>query len=154
MATGCWSPVRIFRCSGCVPRAGRLFGPQDDTPIGQNFVTVLSYGLWQSQFGGNPAIIGTQIVVNGKSMTVLGVAPPGFEGTTLGTSPKVFVPLSMYGEDGDRLRRHGLRTGSHYYWVYLFARLKPGVSMAQANAAINAVYSPIIGTSRCRSRRA
>ena len=135
-----------FPVLGLHAAAGRLFDPQDDTQIGQHFVTVLSYGVWQSQFGASPAIIGQQIVVNGKSMTVLGVAPPGFEGTTLGTMPKVFVPISMYREMETDFDATGFEQDRTYYWVYAFARLKPGVSIAQANAAINAAYSPIIRT--------
>ena len=128
-----------FPVLGLHPALGRLFGPQDDTPIGQNFVTVLGYGFWASQLGSDPNIIGQTMVVNGKSMTVIGVAPRGFEGTTLGVSPKIFVPISM---------RHEMQPGfvdfenRRSYWAYLFARLKPGVSMAQAKASINAVYSP------------
>ena len=134
-----------FPVLGLHAAAGRLFGPEDDTSIGQHFVTVLSYGLWQSQFGSNPAIVGQQIGVNGKSMTVLGVAPQGFEGTTLGTSPKLFVPISMSAEVQQGFGTESLRNRT-FYWVYVFARLKPGVSMAQAQAAINAAYSPILNT--------
>jgi predicted permease len=132
-----------FPVLGLRPALGRLFGPQDDTPVGQNFVTVLSYGFWSSQLGGDPGVVGQTMVVNGKSMTVIGVAPRGFDGTTLGMSPKVFVPISM---------RHEMQPGftdfevRRSYWAYLFARLKPGVSMAQAKASINVVYSSILAT--------
>jgi predicted permease len=135
-----------FPVLGLRPVLGRLFGPQDDTPIGQNFVAVLSYGFWASQLGSDPAILGKTIVVNGKSMTVIGVAPQGFEGTTLGTSPKIFVPISMREQ---MQRSFGDGSASDFvqrrnYWAYLFARLKPGVSIEQAKASINAVYSPIL----------
>ena len=132
-----------FPVLGLHAALGRLFGPQDDTPVGQNFVAVLGYGFWSSQLGGDSKVIGQTIVVNGKSMTVIGVAPRGFEGTTLGTSPKVFVPISM---------RHEMTptwdafTNRRNYFIYLFARLKPGISIAQAKAQINAVYSPILTT--------
>jgi predicted permease len=132
-----------FPVLGLRPAIGRLIGPQDDTPIGQNFVTVLSYGFWASQLGRDPHVVGRVMNVNGQSLTVIGVAPEGFEGTTLGTSPKVFVPMSM---------RHALIPlfnafeDRRNYWVYLFARLRPGVSMEQAKASINAVYSPILST--------
>jgi predicted permease len=74
-------------------------------------------------------------------MTIVGVAPAGFTGTTLGSAPKVFVPLSMRellvpGWKGIENRRS--------YWVYLFARLKPGVSMDQARTAINVPYRAIL----------
>ncbi|HEX7545092.1 MAG TPA: ABC transporter permease, partial [Gemmatimonadaceae bacterium] len=135
-----------FPVLGLRPALGRLFGPQDDTPVAQNFVVVLSYGFWASQLGGDPTIVGKTMVVNGKSMTVIGVAPRGFEGTTLGTSPKIFVPISMRSE-----MQRSFGVGNEFenrrnYWAYLFARLKPGVSMAQAKASINAAYSPILST--------
>ena len=132
-----------FPVLGLHAAAGRLFGPQDDTPVGQNFLAVLSYGFWSSQLGSDPKVIGQTMVVNGKSMTVIGVAPRGFEGTTLGSVPKIYVPISM---------RHEMTptwdafTNRQNYFIYLFARLKPGVSMAQAKAQINAVYSPILST--------
>jgi predicted permease len=131
-----------FPVLGLHPALGRLFGPQDDAPIGQNFVAVLSYGFWASQLGSNPGIVGQTMVINGKSMAIIGVAPQGFEGTTLGVQPKVFVPISMrremqftFGNDFENRRA---------YWIYLFGRLKPGVSMEQAKASINAVYTPIL----------
>jgi predicted permease len=130
-----------FPVLGLKPALGRLIGPEDDTPIGQNFVTVLSYGFWTSQLGGSSAVLGQNIVVNGKSMAIVGVAPRGFEGTTLGAQPKLFVPMSMHAEMESGSKDLEQRNS---YWVYLFARLKPGVSMAQAKASINAVYTPIL----------
>jgi hypothetical protein len=137
LVSGSYFPVLGLR-----PALGRLLGPQDDTPIGQNFVTVLSHGFWTSQLGRDPKVLGQTIVVNGKSMTVVGVAPRGFEGTTLGISPKLFAPISMRGELERSSGKDFERRNS--YWAYLFARLKPGVSMAQAKASINAVYTPIL----------
>ena len=75
-------------------------------------------------------------------MTIVGVAPQGFEGTTLGARPHVFVPITMRG-----LMNPGLRSGfdnRRSYWAYLFARLKPGVSLEAARTAINGPYRPII----------
>lgn len=131
-----------FPVLGIKPELGRLLGPQDDTPPGQNFVAVVSYGFWVSQLGGDRSIVGKNIIVNGNTFNVVGVGPRGFEGTTLGSTPFVFVPMSMRdvmetGNDKDLTNRRS-------YWAYLFARLKPGVSMAQAKASINAVYTPIL----------
>jgi predicted permease len=131
-----------FPTLGLKPALGRLLTPADDQTIGGDFVTVLGHSYWETQLGANPAVLNEQITVNGHPMTIVGVAPRGFEGTTLGTKPKVYVPISMRGlmtpafEPGFTNRRS--------YWVYLFARLKPGVSTAQATAAINAAYRPII----------
>ena len=132
-----------FPVLGLRPALGRLLTPDDDAPIGQHFVTVLGYGFWASQLGGDRGVLNQTIIINGQSMTIVGVAPQGFEGTTLGVSPRVYVPMSMRHLlsptfDGFENRRE--------YWVYLFARLKPGVTMASAKAAINAVYSPILSS--------
>ena len=82
------------------------------------------------------------MLINGKQMTIVGVAPKGFDGTTLGTKPFYYVPLAMASEMGVWSRK-GMDNRTHY-WVYAFARLKPGVSMAQAKTAINATYKPIL----------
>jgi predicted permease len=131
-----------FPVLGLRPELGRLLGPQDDTPIGQNYVAVVSYGFWASQLGSDRSVIGKNIIINGASMNIVGVSPRGFEGTTLGTMPVVFVPISMReqiksGNTNDLTRRNS-------YWAYLFGRLKPGMSMKQANASINAVYTPLL----------
>ncbi|MHB1223459.1 MAG: ABC transporter permease, partial [Gemmatimonadaceae bacterium] len=130
-----------FDVLGLTPALGRLLGPADDRTIGANYVAVLSHGYWSSQLGSDPGVLGQTITVNGRPMTIVGVAPRGFDGTTLGTLPRVFVPISMRaqlepGFDGFDNRRS--------YWVYLFGRLKPGVSMTQATSALNAAYRPIV----------
>ena len=131
-----------FPVLGVKPTLGRLLGPQDDTPVGQNFVAVVSHGFWLSQLGGDQSIVGKNITINGKSFNVIGVGPSGFEGTTLGATPYLYVPMSMReemqtGNDHDLTRRDS-------YWAYLFGRLKPGVSITAAAASINGVYSPIL----------
>lgn len=123
------------------PTIGRLISPDDDRNIGGHFVVVLSFNFWQSRFGSDPGVIGQPLLVNGQTMTIIGVGPRDFEGTTLGTQAKVFVPLTMQG-----LILNGW-TGfdnRQSYWAYLFGRLKPGVSMAQAATALNGLYHPII----------
>jgi predicted permease len=130
-----------FPVLGLKPALGRLLQPSDDDKIGGNFVTVLSYNFWQSHLGGDPKILNEQITVNGKSLTVVGVAPEGFEGTTLGSLPKVFVPISMRTEIAPSFKDFENRQS---YWIYLFARLKPDVTLEQAKVALNGVYHPII----------
>ncbi len=132
-----------FPLLGLQPALGRLLRPEDDRAIGQSPVAVLSYAYWQTGFGADPEVLNEALIVNGQAMTIVGVAPRGFDGTTLGTKPLVFVPITMrpileplFGERGLDNRRN--------YWVYLFARLKPGVSIEQARAAVNAPYRAII----------
>jgi predicted permease len=130
-----------FPVLGLKPAIGRLLSPQDDQSIGSNFVTVLSYDYWQSKLGSNPAVVGDQLMINGQSMTIVGVAPEGFNGTTLGERPSVFVPLTMGGLMIPGLTAFDNRST---YWLYLFARLKPGVTMQQASRGLNAIYQPIV----------
>ena len=84
-----------FPTLGVQPALGRLLSPADDTVPGGHPVLVLSHGFWASRFGLDPSVIDEQMVVNGVSLTIVGVAGRGFEGTTTGAAPDVFVPLSM-----------------------------------------------------------
>jgi len=130
-----------FPVLGLQPALGRLFVPDDDKTPGGHFVVVLSHAYWRSHFDASPNVLNETLIVNGHPMTIVGVAPAGFSGTTLGSEPKVFVPLSMRelmmpGWKGLENRRS--------YWSYLFARLKPGVSIEQARSAINVPYRAIL----------
>ena len=130
-----------FPLLGATASLGRLLTPNDDQTIGGHFVAVLSHAYWTDKLGGDRNVLGDKIVINGQTFTVVGVTAPGFEGTTVGNTPAVFVPITMRKVvnpwfDAFTKRRN--------YWAYLFARLKPGVSMAQAQTAINTVYTPIL----------
>ena len=130
-----------FPLLGMQPALGRLLGPGDDRTVGDSRVVVLSHRYWQSRFGLNPAVLNDSIVVNGQSLTIVGVMPRGFDGTTLGSQPEVFVPITLRG-----LMEPGF-TGfdnRRSYWAYLFGRLKPGVTIAQATAGVNAPYQALI----------
>jgi predicted permease len=129
-----------FPVLGINAAKGRLLNPGDDKVIGANFVAVISYNFWENKFGKDTAVVGQQIVVNGKSFTIIGVAPEGFDGTTAGSRPKVYMPISMRGE----VQRFTKWEDRRNYWIYLFARLKPGVSIDAAKVGANAVYHPII----------
>jgi predicted permease len=130
-----------FPVLGLTPALGRLFTPEDDQTVGSHFVVVLSHRYWQTRFEENPAILNETLVVNGQAMTVVGVAPRGFLGTTLGDLPDIFVPLTMRG-----LMQPGFNgfQNRRQYWAYLFGRLKPGVSIEQATVAINGPYHAIV----------
>ena len=130
-----------FSVLGLRPFMGRLITPADDEPVGANFVTVLSHRFWETRLGSDPAIVGKSMLVNGQRMTIIGVAPRGFDGTTLGARPAVFVPISMRGVMLGGWRGFENRRS---YWIYLFGRIKDGVTMEEAKTAINAVYKPIL----------
>jgi predicted permease len=130
-----------FPVLGLQPALGRLFTPDDDRNIGGHFLVVLTHSYWRNSFDSNPSVIGKTLIANGHPMTIIGVAPAGFLGTVLGQEPEVFIPLSMRelmipawkGLDNRRS-----------YWAYLFARLKPGVTVEQAQTGINVPYRAII----------
>jgi predicted permease len=130
-----------FGVLGLNPALGRLLTPADDANIGGHFVTVLSHRYWTTKFNQDPSVLNETIVVNGQGLTIVGVAPAGFDGTTLGTRPNIFVPMTMRG-----LMQPGFNAfeNRRSYWAYLFARLKPGVSIGQAKAALNGQYAAII----------
>ena len=129
-----------FPVLGLNAAKGRLLTPDDDKVIGANFVAVIGYSFWENKFGKDTGVVGQPIIVNGRSYTIVGVAPEKFEGTTAGSRPVIYVPISMRGE----VQRFTNWEDRRYYWIYLFARLRPSVSMEAAKTAVNAVYRPII----------
>ncbi len=130
-----------FPALGLQPALGRLLGPGDDRTIGESPIVVLSHAYWRSRFEASPAVLNETLIVNGQSMTIVGVAPAGFEGTTLGAIPQVYVPITMNGFMQPNFRGFDQRRN---YWAYLFARLKPDTSIEQARTALNVTYHAII----------
>ena len=130
-----------FPTLGLAPAAGRLFGREIDEPLGGHPSVVLSHEFWQSDLGGSPDAIGSAMMVNGRSLTIIGVAPAGFRGTTLGPGPKIFVPLAMHGalSDGDV----GFEDRRNYS-TYLFGRLQPHLSIEQAAVGLAPLYRSIL----------
>jgi len=124
-----------FNLLGVKPLAGRLIQPEDDKVRGGHPVMVLSYTGWQ-RFGGDPNIVGSKLQVNGREFTVLGVTPKGFVGTELFFAPDAFFSIAMYQE----LRSEGAdldsRSDNGFFAV---GRLKPGITMAQAESAVDAI---------------
>ena len=130
-----------FPVLGITPALGRLFTVEDDKTLGGHFVVVLTYDYWRNRFELNPSVLNQTLIVNGQAMTIVGVAPRGFNGTTLGQNVDVFVPITMRG-----LMSPGFNgfENRRQYWAYLFGRTKPGVSIEQATVAINGPYNAII----------
>jgi putative ABC transport system permease protein len=126
------SGVRVswnfFETLGVRPRLGRGFLPEEET-FGKHRVVVLGDGLWRSRYGGDPALLGRAIKVDGEDYTVVGVMPPEFEFQFWSGRRQLWVPI--YYTAGDRER------GSHSFVA--FARLKQGVTLAQAGAEMDAI---------------
>ena len=130
-----------FSTLGLTPALGRLLGPEVDEPIGGHPLVVLSHDFWRTRMNADPGVVGEAIVVNGEPMTIIGVAPAGFRGTTLGSRPHVFVPITMRGVLSSGFDAFETRRS---YWVYLFARLRPDVSIEQARAGLEPLYRSIL----------
>jgi putative ABC transport system permease protein len=108
---------------GIVPVVGRSFSGEEDKP-GHSHYVLLSYALWESQFGGDPNIGGKPIQLDGEAYSIVGVLPKQF---SLGGKQDLWVPLGL-----DRAKPQG--RGSHY--LHVVGRLKPGVNPVQASAAL------------------
>ncbi len=130
-----------FSVLGLTPAAGRLLGANDEGEQGGGHVVVLSEEYWRRRFGGREDVINQPLLVNGQALTIVGVAPRGFHGTTIGLRPLFFVPISIRDLVVPQSKVIGDRRA---YWIYLFARLKPGVSLEQARAALNPHFRHVI----------
>src|SRR6266850_33070 len=130
-----------FEVLGVQPALGRVFSQEDDRVPGAHPVAVLSNAYWLRQFAGDPGVLNQTLLVNNTEMTVVGVAQAGFAGVQVGQSTDVFVPTMMKGQMTPI--RSGLDDWNDY-WMAVFARRNHGVSMAQAEAGINAAYHPLL----------
>jgi predicted permease len=129
-----------FPTLGVRPLMGRMLTREDDAGAG-NAVAVLSYGYWTDRLGGESDVLNQPLRVNGQMFTVVGIAPKGFTGTTMGSEPDVYVPLVF--KPLLTPNWNGTDVWSDY-WLYLIARPQPGVSRAQAEAALNGVYPGLV----------
>src|ERR1700687_5545939 len=128
--------ANYFDAIGLHPFLGRGFEPGEDTGRNAHPVTVISYQLWQSRFKRDPAIIGKTQRLNGIEHTIVGVAPEGFLGTFVGWGMQFWVPASMeetFEGGGYKLEDRGAR------WIEAYVRLKPGVTLEQAQQEMSAV---------------
>jgi macrolide transport system ATP-binding/permease protein len=123
-----------FRGLAVSPAVGRLIGAEDDRP-GAPPVAVISFATSQQRFGGPSNAIGQPILVDNVPFTVIGVAPPEFFGVDPAAAPGLYLPLHtnvlLDGPGTERLYRD-----QNFYWLEMMGRLRPGVSMAQAQAAL------------------
>jgi predicted permease len=135
-----------FPVLGLVPALGRLLGPSDDVAAGAHPVAVVSHAYWTTHLGADPAVLGRTLLVNGRALTVVGVAPRGFEGTTLGVRPWIYVPLLMAPTVDPFFGTRAELEDRTRYWTYVFGRLRPGVTRERAQAGLTAAYRPILAT--------
>jgi predicted permease len=127
----------FYAAVGTHPQLGRALDPADDAP-GAGRVAVISEGVWERDFGRSPSVLGQSINVNQTLFTVVGVNPRGFTGAkNVQSSPDVFVPISMQPQIDPKGRKASLLADPDLWWVNVMGRAKPGVSDAEARAALD-----------------
>jgi predicted permease len=124
----------FFTTFGIRPFAGRVLSMADDT-AGAAPAVVMSYQAWQSEYGGDPSLVGSSIYIQGQPVTVAGIAPPGFFGDRLRPSPPaIWMPLAIEPMiDGD----NGLLHVKPSNWLYAIGRVKPGTEIGPLQAKIS-----------------
>ena len=128
----------FFEVLGARPAIGRLFAAADDRSDAPT--AVISYAYWQRRFGGRAGVIGTTLTIRHVPITIIGVAARGFVGETSSQQPDVWLPLRLQPSvlpGPDRLHD---TPPEKRMWLHVFARLKPGVTLTQANAEANAIF--------------
>lgn len=126
-----------FLSLGVKAVAGRTFTPEDDGSQGGSLTALIGYGLWQRRFGGDPQVIGQNIELDNNPFTVVGVLPRGFkgqEGTAEVWTTMMAAPV---------LRYRNILENSNNYWFQILAQLRPGVTIAQAQAEMELVSEQI-----------
>ena len=128
----------FFPVLGVGAALGRVFDASDDLRENAHPFVVISYGYWQSRFGGKPDVLGKKLIVDGTSMSIIGVSQKGFDSVDPGSSPQVRVPMMMQPAVFPwKWYKLWNRRG---HWVNAFGRLKPGVTLQQAKAALQPFY--------------
>ncbi len=136
-----------FSTLGIQPVAGRLFNAEVDRAPGGSPIAVVSYPFWKQRFGLSPDVLGRTVKIHHTSFQIVGVAPPGFFGETVGETPDFWVPMMMQdavypGRDYLSASPQGIL--NQHMWIQVMGRLKPGISFAQAKANINVSFRQLL----------
>jgi putative ABC transport system permease protein len=136
---GALTSANYFKVLGVKPVLGRGFLPEDETSSGGAPIVVISYAFWRSHFASDPSAVGRTLQINRHNYTVVGVAPPHFQGCTTGLRDDVWIPLVMDREvwGFNRLEERGI------FWLTVLGRLRPGVTREQAAAEMNPLMQQI-----------
>ena len=127
----------FFPVLGIQPIRGRTFTPAEDKAPGASPVAVVSYDFWQRQFGGRPDVVGSTLRVGQAVLQIVGVAPPGFHGISVGSNADMWIPITM---------QQQVLPGRNYLlprdtlWLQVMGRLAPGISLHAAQAGINVTF--------------
>jgi predicted permease len=122
-----------FSVLGVRAMRGRVLTPEDDKP-GAAPAAVISHRYWEKQLNSDPSVVGKSFILNGTNFTVVGITPPEFFGVRVRRPPDFWMPLSFHPQIE---LRPSFLTDKQAYWLTLLARLKTGVTMEQAQAAVN-----------------
>jgi len=124
--------ANYFRALGVNITRGRTFLPEEEDPGSDRPVAVVSHGFWQ-RHGGGADFLGTSVSVNGRALTVIGITPAGFTGTTALVSPEIWLPLGLYEATMiDTERAGGRLQDRDHHTLMLVGRLRPGITPAAA----------------------
>ncbi len=132
----------FFSLLGVKPALGRAFLPDEDRVPGASLVTVLSHNFWQRRLGGDPAVVGQTITLNGHAFTVVGIAPKGFKGTNAIFAPALWVPSMTHPQLATGFLRENMDSRRALIFG-MVGRLKPGVTLAQAEAKLKTIASQL-----------
>ena len=130
-----------FEVLGVGAAIGRVFTPADNQTEGAHPYVILSYDFWQRRFGGDKGVLGRSITLNGARFTIVGAAPRGFHGISVGTSPDLYLPIMMMPTVNPPARGWNTR---HWWWLNVTARLKPGATLASATSEANVLWQQIL----------
>lgn len=137
-----------FSVLGVNAALGRTILPSDDG-AGAPEVAVLSHRYWRTALEAAPTVIGKTIVANNRALTIVGVAQEGFDGTNLGVASQVFVPIRLISAltpVGATRRDRPILDDPRIRWTNTFGRLRPGVSLEQARAQLQSLYTARLAT--------
>ncbi len=131
-----------FPTLGMKPLLGRVISAQDDQTLGGHPVAMISYEAWRSRFGGDSAVIGKTLTLNGYTFNVVGVAPENFHGIALTSAPAVWVPMKMFLQtnptaSADLFSQRNSRT------FFVVGRLKPQATIEQAQSELNTITAQL-----------
>ncbi|MGC0773346.1 MAG: ABC transporter permease [Candidatus Acidiferrum sp.] len=132
-----------FSALGIRPAYGRLILPTEGRTPGADPIMVLGYSYWRRRFGGDPNVAGTKVEVNGLPFTVVGVAPPDFHGTYSVLDMDAYIPFSAEPKEDPDAAIQKIWTSRGSRTLTLLGRLKPGVTLKQAQASLNVVAQRI-----------
>ncbi len=131
-----------FPVLGVGAALGRVFTPDDDKIKNGHPIAVISYRYWITRFAGDPAVIGKKLLVNGYPLTIIGVSQDGFDGTDPGYPAQIRVPVTM--RVALNPQSEGLPENRRQRWVNAFGRLKPGMTMEQAQAGLQPLFHQML----------